>query len=659
MTLKSDWANGDSVTPDALNAISSRVNSLDRRNVKFIDDFGADPTGATESNQPLIDAYNALNGDPGVIVFGVGTYLLYVGLNEAAGRLIKPRQAVVGQGSGLTTIDYRGSGAFVETRNKTFATTGNAPAGGVHGMTILGWNNANTNACGVRYGDIWRMRTSDLEISGFLAAGGKGIWGDNQVYWSERAHIECVVNQCAECFVFESNTGDQGFPTGSFDYSQYELSFVAQPNQHGFVLRSGTPGSRVSMNGASVTLTGNCQLAPAGSTNDGVMFRVGKDNADEASFSGTLNIGVETSGSAGGVAHYDFAQGDGPFYLVNSKVTATGSINLIPFSGSYFQAGSATPRTFAFGGLLKGSSALGGTSSVQAFQSLQLVSQPRGGTYLADTNCIQTIYVTQATGGTFTLSYAGHTTSALPYDASVSAVLAALEALPSIGVGNILVRRAQARFVDSYPKDELGWRVQFVNSLGASSLPSITVNPSLTGAGATADVEMTVPGSTHKTWVLYIQDGGIFTLEPSPGTYRLRVEIGGLTQYGSPLLDGDCPFGVNGVDVWIRQPDAGGPAIFEGPYLVPTFGAGSTHKFQWFDGQDPILSTTPGAVDVVRLSSYNFSVWKGQHLTKNLVVAVPSSASAPGITGQVAYDASYRYDCVATNTWKRSAVSSW
>lgn len=37
----------------------------------------------------------------------------------------------------------------------------------------------------------------------------------------------------------------------------------------------------------------------------------------------------------------------------------------------------------------------------------------------------------------------------------------------------------------------------------------------------------------------------------------------------------------------------------------------------------------------------------------------PASASATGVAGQIAYDADYLYICVATNTWKRVALSTW
>ena len=37
----------------------------------------------------------------------------------------------------------------------------------------------------------------------------------------------------------------------------------------------------------------------------------------------------------------------------------------------------------------------------------------------------------------------------------------------------------------------------------------------------------------------------------------------------------------------------------------------------------------------------------------------PASASEACLEGQVAWDASYQYVCVATNKWKRAALESW
>lgn len=41
------------------------------------------------------------------------------------------------------------------------------------------------------------------------------------------------------------------------------------------------------------------------------------------------------------------------------------------------------------------------------------------------------------------------------------------------------------------------------------------------------------------------------------------------------------------------------------------------------------------------------------------IVSAPASASAAGRAGQIAYDSSYIYVCVAAGSWKRSALSAW
>lgn len=47
-------------------------------------------------------------------------------------------------------------------------------------------------------------------------------------------------------------------------------------------------------------------------------------------------------------------------------------------------------------------------------------------------------------------------------------------------------------------------------------------------------------------------------------------------------------------------------------------------------------------------------------LPKNVQsVPVPTTATAAGITGQIAYDSGYVYICTATNTWKRSPIATW
>ena len=42
-----------------------------------------------------------------------------------------------------------------------------------------------------------------------------------------------------------------------------------------------------------------------------------------------------------------------------------------------------------------------------------------------------------------------------------------------------------------------------------------------------------------------------------------------------------------------------------------------------------------------------------------IAVSAPSSATANGSPGQIAYDSTHFYVCIANNTWKRVPISTW
>ncbi len=44
---------------------------------------------------------------------------------------------------------------------------------------------------------------------------------------------------------------------------------------------------------------------------------------------------------------------------------------------------------------------------------------------------------------------------------------------------------------------------------------------------------------------------------------------------------------------------------------------------------------------------------------KPTVVAAPASSTASGTAGQIAYDGDYFYQCVATDTWRRTPLADW
>lgn len=89
-------------------------------------------------------------------------------------------------------------------------------------------------------------------------------------------------------------------------------------------------------------------------------------------------------------------------------------------------------------------------------------------------NEAQEIQATKSTGGEYTLSFEGQTTAALPGDASSAEIQAALEALPTVGPGNVSV----ARSLDAEGHEELNFPaiVTFIHDLGGRDVPQMTAS---------------------------------------------------------------------------------------------------------------------------------------------------------------------------------------
>lgn len=92
-------------------------------------------------------------------------------------------------------------------------------------------------------------------------------------------------------------------------------------------------------------------------------------------------------------------------------------------------------------------------------------------------NEVQVITITGGpTGGTFTLTYGGQTTAAIPYNAAAGAVQAALEALSNIAPGDVTVTGAAGG----------PYTITFTGTLAGTNVAQITATASLTGGTSPA-----------------------------------------------------------------------------------------------------------------------------------------------------------------------------
>lgn len=96
----------------------------------------------------------------------------------------------------------------------------------------------------------------------------------------------------------------------------------------------------------------------------------------------------------------------------------------------------------------------------------------------ASVNEKQTVTLTGVpTGGTFTLTYAGQETGNIAYNAAAATVQAALEALSTIGLGNVIVTGSAGG----------PWTVEFISELGNQNIAAMTADGALLTGGTTPD----------------------------------------------------------------------------------------------------------------------------------------------------------------------------
>jgi len=122
---------------------------------------------------------------------------------------------------------------------------------------------------------------------------------------------------------------------------------------------------------------------------------------------------------------------------------------------------------------------------------------------IGDKDCAQVIDLDSPTGGTFTITFDGNTTGNIDYDATNAAVTTALEGLPNVAVGDVLV--SDSPFVGDWSSipggSDKSWEVAFKNNLGDSPQPLMSIDTSLITHGSIpnrtfiSSVTMSNPGS--------------------------------------------------------------------------------------------------------------------------------------------------------------------
>jgi hypothetical protein len=176
-----------------------------------------------------------------------------------------------------------------------FASTG--VGGGILGFPLIDGTSTTGNACAFHAGDILQL-AAFLIVQNFTAGTtSKGVWFDNEYYWTEQLYGRVRVQNCTTHVVFDNPSSGSSTSTGSFERTDLDL-YVNQINpafdgvvfQNGAFILNGSIRYRGNFASSATSLTSTV-LRLTGSTPSGHA----QTSASNIS-SSFIDIGVECNG---------------------------------------------------------------------------------------------------------------------------------------------------------------------------------------------------------------------------------------------------------------------------------------------------------------------------------------------------------------------------
>ncbi|HSZ14214.1 MAG TPA: hypothetical protein VK790_09280 [Solirubrobacteraceae bacterium] len=235
---------------------------------------------------------------------------------------------------GMAVFYMVGTGTCLRIHNPSFPTEGgpvefanNMP--GKSGGFVIDLSKAGSKAVGVHLGDIYATGLDGIIVRNGTGAENVGWLFESEIGWCERTRISnCHSVNNAICVKFANS----GTATGSFDYSNIEISLSAQPGQHGIVMQNG-----ISLVGAQLKFGGNFFT---GEGNTGVVWKLGADNSNVRIYDAHVTFQFEVDGESG-LGHKTIEKGS------SAESHTTGVIAFLKGSVS-FAAGNITVPSVQF-----------------------------------------------------------------------------------------------------------------------------------------------------------------------------------------------------------------------------------------------------------------------------------------------------------------------
>jgi len=172
-----------------------------------------------------------------------------------------------------------------------------------------------------------------------------------------------------------------------------------------------------------------------------------------------------------------------------------------------------------------------------------------------------------------------------------------------------------------------------VTTLGATGVQAVFERPSWFSGTVKNSMAIARFGASQAGYV-YSYSGGLGNVDISVGTTVIQKTLIGTRTNNATL----------GSNVFLAK---------------QTF-VGGTTTVAPFQFQAGIVTTTPQAHAVEWDGTFQYNVTSGSVRTQQAAfVPVPATATSTGVAGQIAYDSTGFYVCVATNTWRKASLATF
>lgn len=269
-------------------------------------------------------------------------------------------------GSGLTldmagvTVTASGSGDLIRMTDSSTYDDRVTQGGGITGMPVLDGSSTSGNACAVHAGDILQLALFFQAQNWTAGTTSKGLWLDNQNFWTEQAYGRIYLQNCKSHAVFDVSGTPAVTATGSFDRPALKI-FVNQgaASQDGVTFQNGSYIDDI----AALHIGGNFQTSSTTPTSAVLRItgQAGGSRPDAGVFShlgnGKLSINAECGIVTGTQGPFTIVFGAAGNYISNP----IGSMSFDANGPNFQSSNSAGSSQFVFTGPVTGDNNLVGT----------------------------------------------------------------------------------------------------------------------------------------------------------------------------------------------------------------------------------------------------------------------------------------------------------